>query len=444
MSREAVSTLGVAGRPSRSRATLGVKALSIFTKPRVTDATPHRFRRLLHRTLALVSLATAGCAQIGPATISNARFDYNEAIVRSFDAQMLLNLVRLRYQDSILFLDLTSVVASYRREATVGASSGVTRDAASPTSVAVGASGGVTWIESPTISYAPLQGEDFAKRLLAPIQPSSILLLSRSGWGLERLLLCTVQQLNELPNGTSIGGVAPRRVTHYREFGRVAVLLRELQEDGFIQINTLANQPDQVAVTAGPIPMDDSARQRAAEILSLLNVTRSNVPGAEDAAQLAPPTDGSPAPSGTAPEASHDAQNAGTVTAPVALESGGFPRNPARVLLTGRSVLGVMTFLAQQVEVPPEHVQKGLAHQTLGPDGKPFDWSEVSRGLFRVHSSNSAPEHAFLQTRYRGYWFYIDDTDLESKSTYTLLAQLFSLQSASGNVTAPVLTIPAR
>ena len=193
-----------------------------------------------------MSLTAAGCSQIGPATIANGRFDYNEAIVRSFDNQMLLNLVRLRYQDSILFLDLTSVVASYSREATVGASSGATSDTPNLVRLlALGTSGGVTWTESPTISYAPLQGEDFAKRLLAPIQPSSILLLSRSGWGLERLLLCTVQQLNELPNGTSIGGVAPRKVTHFREFGRVAELLRDLQENGFIQINTLANQPSQ-------------------------------------------------------------------------------------------------------------------------------------------------------------------------------------------------------
>jgi len=132
------------------------------------------------------------------------------------------------------------------------------------------------------------------------------------------------------------------------------------------------------------------------------------------------------------------------VSAPVALESGGFPRNPARVLLTGRSILGVMTFLAQQVDVPAEHFQRGLAHRTRGPDGKPFDWNQVSHGIFRVRSSSSKPEHAFLEVHYRGYWFYIDDTDIESKSTYTLLAQLFSLQSASGSMQAPVLTIPAR
>jgi hypothetical protein len=390
---------------------------------------------------------------MGPNTIADARFDYNEAIVRSFDNQMLLNLVRLRYQDSILFLDLTSVVASYTRKVAVGASTDVqVPTSTNPTSVGLGANGGVTWIESPTISYAPLQGEDFAKRLLAPIQPSSILLLSRSGWGLERLLVCTVQQLNELPNALSIGGVAPRQVKHFREFRRVASLLRELQEEGYIQINTLADQPEEVAVTAGPIPMDASARQRAAEILSLLNVTRK-VPGMTEPTKPAEPTNvppapsssAAPAPSGTATpaEAPGTEKDTGGVRA-VPLESGGFPRNPARVMLTGRSILGVMTFLAQQVDVPAEHLRQGVAHQTLGSDGKPFDWNEISGGMFRVRSSAEKPEHAYLEVFYRGYWFYIDDTDIESKSTYTLLAQLFSLQSASGTMQTPVLTIPTR
>ena len=411
--------------------------MSTFSKPRVVGALRLRIRCHLYCAFASLAFTVAGCSQIGPATIASGRFDYNEAIVRSFDNQMLLNLVRLRYQDSILFLDLTSVVASYSREGRVGASTNVDApNSINPTAVSLGATGGVTWSESPTISYAPLQGEDFAKRLLAPIQPSSILLLSRSGWGLERLLVCTVQQLNELSNGASIGGVAPRQVKRYQRFRRVAILLRELQEDGYIQVNSLADQPELVAVTAGPIEMDEAAQQRADEILSLLNVTRpkeQSKPAVPAAAAGASP------PRAATPEAAQEAERS-----PVTLESGGFPRNPARIMLTGRSILGVMTFLAQQVEVPAEDLLSGVAHQTLGRDGKPFDWNEISRGMFKVHSSNSRPEHAFLEVQYRGHWFYIDDRDLESKSTYTLLAQLFSLQSASGSMQAPVLTIPTR
>jgi hypothetical protein len=350
------------------------------------------------------ALALAGCTSLGARTIPGARFDYNDAIVRSFDNQMLLNLVRLRYQDSIFFLDLSSVVASYRREVSGSVSpSGVVN----PASYNWAAAAGGAWSESPTISYVPLQGEDFAKRLLAPVEPSAILLLSRSGWGLERLLLCTVQQLNELPNGTAIGGVAPVQVLHFERFQRVATLLRTLQEDGYIQLNTLADPPDTVAMTAGPIPMTDNARAMADEVIDLLDIRSRE-------------------------------------GAPIALDAPAFPRKPAQVVLVGRSLLGVMTFLAQQVLVPDEHVRAGLVRITKGPDGKPFDWNHISRGLFRVHSGRSEPENAYLKVEYRGHWFWIDDTDLETKSTYTLLAQLFSLQSANGRIQAPVLTIPAR
>ena len=44
----------------------------------------------------LVILAGAGCS-IGPRRLAPVRFDYNQAISRSFDQQLLLNLVRLRY-----------------------------------------------------------------------------------------------------------------------------------------------------------------------------------------------------------------------------------------------------------------------------------------------------------------------------------------------------------
>jgi len=107
-------------------------------------------------------------------------------------------------------------------------------------------------------------------------------------------------------------------------------------------------------------------------------------------------------------------------------------------------LLGVLTFLAQHVDVPAEHVRQGLVRVTLGPDGKPFDWSLLSGKLFHVYCSRDEPTRAFLKVHYRGYWFFIDDADLESKSTYTLLVQLLSLQAANSSSQGPVLTIPTR
>jgi hypothetical protein len=50
--------------------------------------------------------------------------------------------------------------------------------------------------------------------------------------------------------------------------------------------------------------------------------------------------------------------------------------------------------------------------------------------------------NAAVRTRYRGSWFYIDDSDLDSKSTFTLLGQLTNLQAGDLPSTAPLLTLP--
>jgi hypothetical protein len=47
-----------------------------------------------------------------------------------------------------------------------------------------------------------------------------------------------------------------------------------------------------------------------------------------------------------------------------------------------------------------------------------------------------------LRVNYRGHWFYIDDSDLESKSTFTLLARIFALQAGKAEGIVPVLTLP--
>ena len=72
-------------------------------------------------------IASAGCASsYGPKTIPSARFDYNQAISQSWDQQLLLNLVRLRYRDNPLFVDVTSVTAGYtvERSAAIGGNVG--------------------------------------------------------------------------------------------------------------------------------------------------------------------------------------------------------------------------------------------------------------------------------------------------------------------------------
>ena len=86
-------------------------------------------------------------------------------------------------------------------------------------------------------------------------------------------------------------------------------------------------------------------------------------------------------------------------------------------------------------------VEAGLVTRTQAADGTAFDWNQVTGNLFRVKSAASRPANAFVSVAYRGEWFYIADNDLESKSTFMLLTQLFNLQAGQIKTVAPALTI---
>ena len=115
---------------------------------------------------------------------------------------------------------------------------------------------------------------------------------------------------------------------------------------------------------------------------------------------------------------------------------------PDFVRIETRSLLGVMYYLSQGIDIPQDHVAEGRVTLTRDTMGNVFDWKKLTGDLMQIHSSENRPGSAAIAIRHRGRWFYIDDTDLSSKSTFSLLAQIFSLQAGKIASTAPLLTIP--
>ena len=71
--------------------------------------------------MTCVLLCTA-CAGIGARAVTADRFDYTTALSHSWKSQMLINVVKVRYGDAPIFLDVSSVIESY--ELTQSASAG--------------------------------------------------------------------------------------------------------------------------------------------------------------------------------------------------------------------------------------------------------------------------------------------------------------------------------
>ena len=94
-----------------------------------------------------------------------------------------------------------------------------------------------------------------------------------------------------------------------------------------------------------------------------------------------------------------------------------------------RSLLGVMFYLSEAVEIPEQDIVEGRVTVTKTDDGELFDWAEITGELLRIHNSPNQPVDVSLLIYYRNYWFYINDSDLISKSTFSLLAQIYALQA---------------
>lgn len=103
--------------------------------------------------------------------------------------------------------------------------------------------GGFGYSTQPTLTYTPLQGENFIQRLLSPLTLDKLMLLYRSGWNIGRLFRLCIQRLNDVKNAPRASGPAPEEAPQYREFSRVLDLLRELERRDGVELAYEAYPP---------------------------------------------------------------------------------------------------------------------------------------------------------------------------------------------------------
>ena len=165
--------------------------------------------------LVLATNVLSGCQSwYGPDNLNDTHAAYNYAIVNSLSQEMLLNLVRLKYRDRPYFLNINSVTASMSIRSSLGLGTSTTIAGSSSISPEMG----ISFTQSPTISYAPLGGEDFLKSLLSPIPIEAVLVMAQSGWRTERIFGLCIERINHLSNASSASGPTPALAPEYRLF----------------------------------------------------------------------------------------------------------------------------------------------------------------------------------------------------------------------------------
>lgn len=357
---------------------------------------------MLKYALAAFSLALSGCAtSYGAQTVAPSGYNYNTAIADSVDQQLLLNLVRLRYRDTVVFMNITSVTTQHQYSAGLSAENNIPfRDASDGGSLITPSAG---YSESPTITYAPVSGTEFATNLLTPISPETIVLLANSGWSIERLMNCCIEHLGRLSNAPSASGPTPSLLPDNSEFRRLARFLRQLQMREHVYVEHLVSEEGEPQDSN--LFVDAAPGAECEELKRLLGIS-----SCQTQFKLVP----------------HHSV-----------------RGDTELRVQTRSVLGVLYNLSHAVLVPEAHERAGYVTQSSVESRNTNSWREFLAGQFQVKTSLQDPGHAFVKIQYRDHWFWIDDSDLESKTTFSLILFLVSLQSAASEGVTPLLTVSA-
>lgn len=98
-----------------------------------------------------------------------------------------------------------------------------------------------------------------------------------------------------------------------------------------------------------------------------------------------------------------------------------------------------MAYLSQGVAVPEKHSQAGLVSAGFAKE----DANGIIPDLPQVRVQEERPKQASLIVPYKGYWFYIEESDISSKRTMGALNSLARLKiKAAAAQKIPVLTLP--
>ena len=403
----------------------------------------------------LVMGILSGCT-VGPSLYKSSFNDYNDAIRKTSDGQMLTNLVRMRYLESPVFLQVASLNTSF----SVGANAGISGTNASGGPDSVGANVGGSYSENPTITFSLPESKEYYGRLMAPLSANQITMLVEAGYDSEAVMRTSLRRINRLKNLTvDLSNKTPPPPS-YDDFNETFRLLKKLNVEGLVEFGPGLG----TAVWSAPVSVSPGGLAEAA--LLATEVFFQNTAGGEliknekgeyqlhtfarrlsirfapaaansaDAQRVRELLDLDPSRNSFAmleiELANIEKGRAYRGAAPAALDPEAVW---TEVGLLGRSMMEIMQLASTTVQVPAEDLEAGIVFPAPPAPRMQVAWLDIK-------SSADEPSNATLRIKFRGNWFYIEDSDLESRETFSMLNAMFAVTGGTVPGANPILTLP--
>lgn len=375
------------------------------------------------RPLVLLLLFSSACASIGPKKLVSSHKGYNDAVQLAVAREVLTNIVRARYADPLRFLTVSSINAQF--SVNVGGSADV---GGGTGGVGGGLAGSVGYSDSPTITFVPHSDAAFYKSFYSPLD-----ILETVGIGFTyktegddyiRLLIGAINGASDRENGD----LYERRIDAIGRLRQLGAFL-QLKSD-WARANDAAIPKAQMGAEGYAMALQEGYFWLETEDgTGLRAVRRRMVPALvigkpDDPAVIAALTE-----LGVKP---------GRQKYPFRPPSHARPgrEDPFSIWVSPRSVNDVVRLAALQVDVPK-------SHQSIVPPPERFRVGGSFNLPLEIRHSASEPTVPY-RVQHRGYWFYVDDTDVESRLFLDLIVTLYSSRVGSREArdSEPELVLP--
>jgi hypothetical protein len=342
-----------------------------------------------------VCITAGGCSSIGPKRLKADQVDYARALGEAKKREILAALVGIRFADSPAFLSVSQIIAAYTFDATAGS----TFSAGDTTQNFAAATGSVSYSNHPTFTFTPTTGQAFATAYIRPLAPALVLPLAESAIPIDLLLRITAQSIGGLQNANAMGGPNANGSVAFFELIQA---FRQLQLAGQLNVETRdEDHVSRVYITLGATTSGENAE------------TSKNLTLVRRLLRLSPKTK------------------------TYEVVYGQSAQRGDHIPMVTRSVLGILTDLGAQVDVPEELVEHGSTKPTIGLIGV------ETRPTIVVHVGQKPPEDAYIDIQYGPSQYWIDRRDFDSKYAFTVVQMLMALAESNQDAKTPIVTIPA-
>ena len=175
--------------------------------------------------MSVVLAISQGC--VSPIALDYAVMAYDLTTTEIQSKQLLFNIARAHQHQPLHFTGVSNIAATFNFQFNAGATPAFTGESGSLMTPIFGG----TVSENPTINIVPMEGEEFTRRLLTPLQESKLTMLLRQGADVDLILRLLAGELRvPCAKQECVYNNRPKDTQGFRNFRQIVTHLSSIQD----------------------------------------------------------------------------------------------------------------------------------------------------------------------------------------------------------------------